>query len=90
MSVSGSSGGLLVFNSALHFSNSREWHVRCALEIGQSVTATGEIPAPEGELEIPTDAVVEDGRERVGFVQPATGQIEIDLCRGARRRYNCR
>lgn len=43
------------------------------LKIGQSVTVTVELPAPPGELELPADAVVEDGRESVVFVQPGTG-----------------
>jgi cobalt-zinc-cadmium efflux system membrane fusion protein len=40
------------------------------LNIGQSVTATVALPPPAGQLELPTDAVVEDGRESVVFVQP--------------------
>jgi cobalt-zinc-cadmium efflux system membrane fusion protein len=40
-----------------------------ALKVGQFVTATVELPPPPGELELPTAAVVEDGRESVVYVQ---------------------
>jgi cobalt-zinc-cadmium efflux system membrane fusion protein len=44
---------------------------------GQYVTVTVNIPPPDDVVEIPTDAVVEDGRQSVVFVQsdPAGGQF---------------
>lgn len=41
-----------------------------SLKVGQFVTVAIEVPAPTGEIEVPADAVVEDGRETVVFVQP--------------------
>lgn len=40
------------------------------LKVGQFVTVTVTLPPPAGQLELPADAVVEDGRESVVFVQP--------------------
>lgn len=40
------------------------------LKVGQYVTATVKMPPPVGQLELPSDAVIEDGRESVVFVQP--------------------
>jgi membrane fusion protein, heavy metal efflux system len=40
------------------------------LRIGQFVTATIELPPPRDEVEVPTGALVEDGRESILFVQP--------------------
>jgi cobalt-zinc-cadmium efflux system membrane fusion protein len=37
---------------------------------GQYVTATVEIPPPEGVAEVPTDALVDDGQQSLVFVQP--------------------
>lgn len=39
------------------------------LRAGQFVTATLELPPPEGELELPATAVVEDGRQSLVFVR---------------------
>lgn len=44
------------------------------LRVGQFVTVTVALPPPTGQLELPADAVVEDGRESVVFVQPAAGE----------------
>ncbi len=41
------------------------------LKAGQYVTVSVELPPPSGEIELPADAVVEDGRESVVFVQSA-------------------
>jgi len=40
------------------------------LKIGQFVTVTVELKPRDGEVVVPTDAVVEDGQESVVFVQP--------------------
>ncbi len=47
------------------------------LKIGQSVTVTVQLPPPEHELELPVTAVVEDGRQSVVFVQPASGELHF-------------
>ncbi len=41
------------------------------LKAGQYVTVSVELPPPVGEIELPAEAVVEDGRESVVFVQTA-------------------
>src|SRR5262249_11440581 len=41
------------------------------LRIGQFVTATVELPPDPQEVETPTTALVEDGRDSVVFIQPA-------------------
>jgi cobalt-zinc-cadmium efflux system membrane fusion protein len=40
------------------------------IRAGQYVTATINIPPPDGVVEIPTDAVIDDGQQSVVFVQP--------------------
>ena len=40
------------------------------LRVGQFVTATINLPKADDEIEVPTGAVVEDGRKSVVFVQP--------------------
>jgi cobalt-zinc-cadmium efflux system membrane fusion protein len=40
------------------------------LRAGQYVTATVEIPPPDGVVEIPTDALIDDGRQAIVLVQP--------------------
>lgn len=40
------------------------------LKVGQYVTVTVELPPPTGQVELPTEAVIEDGRESIVFVQP--------------------
>ncbi len=44
---------------------------RGELKIGQFVTAQVDLPPPPGELAVPADAVAEDGRDSVVFVQSA-------------------
>lgn len=48
---------------------------------GQYVTATVKIPAPDGVVEIPTDALVEDGVQSVVFVQPKEGSRRFTMRR---------
>jgi cobalt-zinc-cadmium efflux system membrane fusion protein len=43
------------------------------IRAGQYVTATVSIPPPAGVVEIPTDAVVDDGKQSLVFVQPEAG-----------------
>jgi cobalt-zinc-cadmium efflux system membrane fusion protein len=43
------------------------------IRAGQYVTATVNVPPPDGVVEIPADALVDDGRQSVVFVQPAEG-----------------
>ncbi len=50
---------------------------------GQYVTATIEVPPPPGVVEVPIDALVDDGRQSLIFVQP-----EKDLHRFAMRRVH--
>jgi cobalt-zinc-cadmium efflux system membrane fusion protein len=40
------------------------------LKVGQYVTVTVDLPPPGGQVEVPAEAVIEDGRESVVFVQP--------------------
>jgi cobalt-zinc-cadmium efflux system membrane fusion protein len=40
------------------------------LVVGQTVAATVEVAPAEGEVEVPTTALVEDGRQSIVFVQP--------------------
>jgi cobalt-zinc-cadmium efflux system membrane fusion protein len=40
------------------------------LKIGQGVTATVAVPPNPGEVEVPTSALIEDGKSSVVFVQP--------------------
>jgi cobalt-zinc-cadmium efflux system membrane fusion protein len=40
------------------------------IRAGQYVTATVKIPPPDNVVEIPTDALVEDGKQSLVFVQP--------------------
>jgi cobalt-zinc-cadmium efflux system membrane fusion protein len=50
-----------------------------ALRAGQFVTATVDLPAPDGVVEVPLDAVAEDGQQAVVFVQtdPAKGHYTM-------------
>jgi cobalt-zinc-cadmium efflux system membrane fusion protein len=43
------------------------------IRAGQYVTATVNIPPPDDMVEIPTDAVVDDGRQSLVFIQPEAG-----------------
>jgi membrane fusion protein, heavy metal efflux system len=49
------------------------------LRAGQYVTATVELPAPKDVMEIPADAVVDDGKQTVVFVQsdPSKGEFTM-------------
>jgi len=51
------------------------------LRSGQYVSATIDIPPPAGVVEIPTDALIDDGRQSVVFVQPARGSLEFTMRR---------
>jgi cobalt-zinc-cadmium efflux system membrane fusion protein len=57
------------------------------LRVGQYVTVSVELPPPAGEVEVPAEAVVEDGRESVVFVQPdpARGEYVRHAVKVARR-----
>jgi cobalt-zinc-cadmium efflux system membrane fusion protein len=57
-----------------------------ALKVGQFVTAAVELPPPSGEVELPADAVVEDGRESAVFVRrSADGPFDRAAVRVSRR-----
>lgn len=45
------------------------------LKIGQFVTVTIQIPPPQNELELPANAVVEDGLQSFVFTQPLAGEF---------------
>jgi cobalt-zinc-cadmium efflux system membrane fusion protein len=51
------------------------------LRAGQFVTATVNLPPPEGVVEIPTGAIVDDGRQCVVFVQPDPAKPQFTLRR---------
>jgi cobalt-zinc-cadmium efflux system membrane fusion protein len=48
---------------------------------GQFVTATVNIPPPDGVVEIPTDALVEDGLQSLVFVQPVAAVHQFTMRR---------
>src|SRR5207248_4673867 len=48
------------------------------LKAGQYVTVQIELPPVAGEIEIPTTALVEDGRESIVFVQPDPDQMKFE------------
>lgn len=50
------------------------------LRAGQLISATIEADPPEGVLELPTSALVEDGAESVVFVQPRPGAADYRMC----------
>jgi cobalt-zinc-cadmium efflux system membrane fusion protein len=52
-----------------------------AIRAGQFVTATIQIPPPEKAVEIPVDAVVEDGKYAVVFVQTDAGDHHYQMRR---------
>jgi cobalt-zinc-cadmium efflux system membrane fusion protein len=52
-------------------------HIRA----GQYVTATVNIPPPEDVVEIPADALVEDGRQSLVFVQPDAATYHFTMRR---------
>ena len=50
------------------------------LKVGQFVTVSVDLPPPSDELVVPVDAVVEDGKESVVFVQPDPAATEFVRC----------
>lgn len=48
-----------------------------ALRAGMFVTVTVDLPPPPGEVEVPAEAVVEDGRESVVFVRSAADPAQL-------------
>jgi len=50
------------------------------LKVGQFVTVTVQVRAPENEIAVPTTALVEDGRSSMVFVQPAKDR-DLYVCR---------
>ncbi len=54
---------------------------RGELRVGQYITATIEVPPAPEEVEIPTSALVEDGRESIVFVQPDPKQFAYQMRR---------
>lgn len=53
------------------------------MKAGQFITATVELPPAADEMEIPTAALVEDGRDSVVFVQPDPNQLQFAQTRVA-------
>ncbi|GIW85833.1 MAG: hypothetical protein KatS3mg108_0157 [Isosphaeraceae bacterium] len=51
------------------------------LRAGEFVVATIEIPPPPDVVEVPIDALVEDGRQSVVFVQPDPSRSVYERCR---------
>jgi len=51
------------------------------LRAGQYVTATVNIPPPDDVVEIPSDALIDDGRQAVVFIQPDAGAAKFVLRR---------
>ena len=51
------------------------------IRAGQYVTATVNIPPPDDVVEIPADALVEDGRQSLVFVQPDAAKHEFTMRR---------
>lgn len=47
------------------------------LKVGQFITATVTLPPPADEVEVPADAVVEDGRESIVFVRPDPSKLHF-------------
>ena len=52
-------------------------HIRA----GQYVTATVNIPPPDGVVEIPTNALVDDGKQSLVFVQPDAAKYQFTMRR---------
>jgi cobalt-zinc-cadmium efflux system membrane fusion protein len=48
---------------------------------GQYITATVDLPAPKGVVEIPTDALIDDGKQSVVFVQPGEAKLRFTMHR---------
>ncbi|MFO0852457.1 MAG: efflux RND transporter periplasmic adaptor subunit [Gemmataceae bacterium] len=55
------------------------------LRVGQFVTVAVDLPPPVGEVELPADAVVEDGRESLAFVRTPDGRYARTPVKVARR-----
>jgi cobalt-zinc-cadmium efflux system membrane fusion protein len=53
------------------------------LRVGQFVTASVRLPAPEGVVSVPADAVIEDGGDSIVFVQPDPARLRYALKRVA-------
>src|SRR5262249_9802750 len=53
------------------------------LRVGQFVTASVRLPAPEGVVSVPADAVIEDGSDSIVFVQPDPARLRFALKRVA-------
>jgi cobalt-zinc-cadmium efflux system membrane fusion protein len=51
------------------------------IRAGQFVTVTVNIPPPEDSVEIPTDALVDDGKQSVVFVQPDPARPQFTMRR---------
>ena len=51
------------------------------MRAGQFVTATVKIPPPKGVVEIPTDALVDDGLQAIVFVQPDKDALQFTMRR---------
>jgi cobalt-zinc-cadmium efflux system membrane fusion protein len=51
------------------------------IRAGQYVTATVQIPPPDDAVEIPTDALVDDGKQCLVFVQPDPGVAHFTMRR---------
>jgi cobalt-zinc-cadmium efflux system membrane fusion protein len=51
------------------------------IRAGQYVTATVDIPPPAGVVEIPTDALLEDGKQSLVFVQPDSAKHQFTMRR---------
>jgi cobalt-zinc-cadmium efflux system membrane fusion protein len=60
------------------------------LRIGQSITVTIDVPAQPGELDVPTEAVIEDGNGSIVFLQSNTDDKQLikRFVKVIRRRQN--
>lgn len=59
------------------------------LRVGQLVTAIIDVPPPPDEVEIPTSALIEDGRDSIVFIQPDTSKPLYAIRRvSVARRYH--
>lgn len=48
-----------------------------SLKAGMAATVTVDLPPPQGEVEVPAEAVVEDGRQSVVFVRSAADPAQV-------------
>ena len=51
---------------------------RLELKVGQQVTVSVAYPAPDSEVELPAEAVIEDGRASVVFVQTGSDRADVN------------